>query len=302
MAGYAAEATWGIPGPTFLIIYLGAAVAVAVLATVHRRALFAGTGGPAPTLGAQQAAYLSGGRRLAVWTALGGLRAAGAVGTAGRGTLVQTSTMPVGATPLDAAVYNAAGRQCRPSSLALDPWVARALDELRDGLESAGLATTAAQRRTVRLWALAAFALVAVGVLRLVAGIGADRPVGLLTVSIAVVLALGIFLLTRTRQQTQAGRAALDDLRSRHTYLAPSDSPSYATYGASGAAMGIALYGVGTMYAIDPAFAAEAEVQRVAAGSAGTAGSTGGSCGGSSSSCSGGGSCGGGGGGGGCGG
>jgi hypothetical protein len=66
--------------------------------------------------------------------------------------------------------------------------------------------------------------------------------------------------------------------------------------------MGVALFGAASLYAMDPAFAAEAEIQRITA-SGGTSGFTGGD-GGGGSSCSGGSSCGGGGGcgGGGCGG
>jgi uncharacterized protein (TIGR04222 family) len=309
MSAYAAEATWGVPGPAFLIFYLASAVALLVLATLHRRAVFAGSDSARTTsLGPQQAAYLNGGQRLAVYTSLGGLRAAGAIGTAGN-TLVQTSAMPAGITPLDAAIHNAAGRQARTKDLPQDSWVISAITQLRDGLESAGLATTAAQRRTVRMWGVAGFVLVALGVLRIFAGLADDRPVGYLIPCVILMAVVSIFLLGRGAQmRTRAATAAVKDLKSRHAYLAPDSSPSYATYGASGAAMGVALYGTTTLYAMDPAFAAEAEIQRAAAGSSGGSGSTcssGSSCSSSSSSCSSsssGSSCGGGGGGGGCGG
>jgi uncharacterized protein (TIGR04222 family) len=281
MSAYAAEATWGVPGPAFLVFYLTVALTVLVLATLHRRALFAGTeSARSLSLGPQQAAYLNGGQRLAVYTALGGLRAAAAIGTAGKA-LVQTSAMPAGITPLDAAIYNAAGRQARVTALPQDSWVISAITSLREGLEAAGLATTAGQRRTVRLWALAGFALVALGVLRVIAGIAGDRPVGFLIPCVIAVLLMSFFLLSRAQVRTRAGAAALADLTSRHAYLAPSSSPSYATYGASGAAMGVALYGTTTLYAMDPAFAAEAEIHRSVAGSSTGSGST---C--SSSSCS----------------
>jgi uncharacterized protein (TIGR04222 family) len=296
MTGYAAEATWGIPGPTFLIIYLVVAVAVAVLATLHRRALSAGSATPrSGELTPQQAAYLNGGERLAVYTALGGLRAAGAIGTADDKTLVQMSAMPAGATPLDTAVYNAAGNRIPAASLPRDPWVVAAVDRLREDLEAAGLATTAAQRRTVRLWGVAGLGLLAVGVLRLIAGIANDRPVGFLVLALIAVGVLSLFLLIRLRKETRTGRAALEDLRSRHAYLAPDNSPSYATYGVSGAAMGVALYGTPTLFAMDPAFAAEADIQRVAAGSSGSGGSGGYTPSSGGGSCGGGGGCGGGG-------
>jgi hypothetical protein len=65
--------------------------------------------------------------------------------------------------------------------------------------------------------------------------------------------------------------------------------------------MGVALFGASTLFLLDPAFAAEAEIHRATSGGAGGDGGSSGSAG---SSCSGGSSCGGGGGcgGGGCGG
>jgi uncharacterized protein (TIGR04222 family) len=299
MNSYAAEATWGVPGPTFLLLYLGAAAVVAVLAVVHRRVSFAG---PAESrtgsLGAQQVAFLNGGERLAVYTALGGLRAAGAVDiTTGRA-LVQSAGMPAGATPLDAAIYNAAGRRARVRDLSTEQWVIAALAQLRDGLITAGLVPGPAQRRTLRLWAAAGVGLILIGVARLLAGVANGRPVGWLIASLVAVVLLTVFLTRSVPRRTRAGTAAVDRLRTQHHYLAPASRPSYATYGAAGSAMGVALYGASTLYLVDPAFAAEAEIQRQAAGAGGT-GSTGSSCGGSSStSCGGGGSgCGGGGGG-----
>jgi uncharacterized protein (TIGR04222 family) len=164
--------TWGIPGPTFLIIFTGAVVAAAVLGAVHRHVLFAGdTRTDVGRLGPQQVAYLNGRDRQAIYTALGGLRAAGAIGSGPDRTLVQTGQLPGGVTPLDTAVYSAAGRRIRARDLGSDPWVTRAVSQLRDGLEDAGLVRTAAHRRTARLWAVVGAALVAIGIARLVAGV-----------------------------------------------------------------------------------------------------------------------------------
>ncbi|HET6533096.1 MAG TPA: TIGR04222 domain-containing membrane protein [Actinoplanes sp.] len=300
----AAGGTWGIPGPTFLVIYLAAVVGVAALSAVHRRILFRGDpSADAGRLGPQQVAYLGGRDRLAIYTAIGGLRAAGAIGSGPGRTLVQTGQLPAGVTPLDTAVYNAAGRRVRGRDVVADQWVDAAVTQLREGLERAGLAVTAAQRRTARLWALAAGALVLLGVIRFVAGVQNDKPVGFLfpATFFAVILSI-VAVVQANRVPTYAATRAIRDLRRQHTYLSPRQSPSYATYGAAGAAMGVALYGAASLYAMDPAFAAGAEIQRITA-SGGTSGFTGGD-GGGGSSCSGGSSCGGGGGcgGGGCGG
>jgi len=300
----AMQDTWGIPGPTFIAVFAGAMVAIAVFAAIHRKVLFRGNrDARVDDLGPQQVAYLNGGDRLAIYAALGGLRAAGAIGTGPHHTLTQTGPLPAGVTPLDAAIHNAAGRNARSRHLMDDQWVRSALDQLRDGLERRGLANSRQTVKTARLWSVAAAALVLIGVLRLIAGIQRDKPVGLLIPSLAFAVVLFLALLVVNRIATTAAIRGMRSLRQRHSHLSPRQSPSYATYGASGAAMGVALFGAASLYSMDPAFAAEAEIHRAAAAGAGSSGSSGSSCG-SGSSCSGGSSCGGGGGcgGGGCGG
>lgn len=291
--------TWGIPGPTFLAYFFGALVAIFLLSAVHRYFLFAGRrGADAGQLGPQQVAYLGGGAKIAVYTAIAGLRAAGAVGSGADRTLVPTGPLPSGMTPLDTAVYNAAGRRLRSRDVVNDQWVASSLDQLRTGLESAGLATTAAQRAAARLWAAASAILFVVGALRVFYGVQNDRPVGFLVPLTFFALLLTFVLLAKSRTtRTRAATKSIAELRRQHAYLSPRQSPSYATYGAAGAAMGVALFGAASLYAMDPAFAAEAEIQRIGAGGTSSSFSSGDGGGSSGSSCSGGSSCGGGGGG-----
>jgi uncharacterized protein (TIGR04222 family) len=287
--------TWGISGPAFIALYLVTIGVVLVLATIHRRLIFRGQ----PTsgydhVGPQQAAYLNGGAQLAVYSSLGALRRAGAIGVHPDRTLAPTGPMPAGVTPLDQAVYNAAGKRILARTLSADPWVATALTQLREGLERSGLALTPGRRQAARLWSTVMAAVVGLGVLRLIAGMRNDRPVGFLFFAIVLAFLCTIVLL-RVPFRTKAGTAALGALRAQHSYLAPKQSPAYATYGAAAAGMGVALFGAASLYALDPGFAAEAEIQRnMASGGSGYSGD-----GGSSSSCSGGSSCGGGGGGGG---
>lgn len=181
---------WGIPGPTFLAIFVAAAAVVVIGSTVHRAWLFARRRSPGDDrLGPVEAAYLNGGDRLAVYTSLGGLRGAGAIGTGPDKLLAATGPMPAGATGLDQAVYNAAGKRLRVRDLQRDPWVVGALGDLRRGLEE-------------------------------------RSPV------------LG------------------------PAHLSPTQAPASGTYGAAGAAMGVALFGTASLWALDPAFAAQAEIQR----------------------------------------
>jgi uncharacterized protein (TIGR04222 family) len=293
--------TWGIPGPTFLVYFITAIIVVAVLAAIHRRILFHGNSGTdASRLGPQQVAYLNGRDKLTVYTSIGGLRASGAIGSGPDKTLEQTGHLPTGVTPLDTAVYNAAGRRIRARDITSDQYVVQALGQLREGLETAGLAVTKGRQRTARMWALAGAVLVLIGVARLIDGFQNDKPIGFLFPLTFFALLMAILALVRaSRAQTYAAVKAMRSLRKQHTYLSPSQSPSYATYGAAGAAMGVALFGAASLYAMDPAFAADAEIQRISAGNGGSGysgdgGSSGSSCSGGSS-CGGGGGCGGGG-------
>ena len=293
----AAGDTWGIPGPTFLIFFVGLTVIVAIAAAVHRRALFAGNrDAQVDRLGPQEIAYLNGGDQLALYAALGGLRAAGAIASAADKTLTQSGPLPSGVTPLDSAVYNAAGRRIRAREVRADQWVAAALQQLRTGLEQAGLAVPAATQRAARRWALAGAAVVALGVARLVDGVQNNRPVTYLVFAIILAVAVTIFMLTRKPLRTRAATTGLTSVREKNQHLAPGLSPSYATYGVTGAAMGVALFGAASLYTMDPAFASEAEIQRISASGygGGDGGSTSSSCS-SGSSCGGGGGCGGGG-------
>lgn len=298
--------TWGIPGPAFLVLYCTVIVATLILSAIHRRVVFAGTPGAAiDRLGPQQVAYLNGGDHLAVYSSLGGLRGAGAIAGGPGKTLYQSGPMPAGVTPLDTAIYNAAGRRIRSRELAGDQWVTAAVRQLRDGLEAQGLAVAPGKVQTVRLWSLVGLALIVTGFGRLVDGVQNGKNVGFLVVALAVAVLLTIFLLTRKRRATYTAAKGLTTLRKQHAYLAPQQSPSYATYGATGAAMGVALYGTAAIYTMDPAFAADAEIQRISSSgtsSSGTDGAGGSSCssgsssdggGGGGSSCGGGGGCGG---------
>ena len=293
--------TWGIPGPTFLIAYLIAVLAVSILAAVHRRMISAGRADHVNQLGPQQIAYLAGRDKLAICAALAGLRAAGAIGTGPDKTLLQTGPMPAGGTLLDSAVYNAAGQRIRARELTGDQWVVAAVAQLRDGLEAEGLAISAAQRRTMRLWVIPVAALVVLGIVRLIAGLSNGHPVGYLVLVILLATVLTVVMFAKaSRVPTVAATKGIATIRRQSEYLSPRQSPAYATYGASGAALGVALFGAASLSAMDPAFAADAEIQQLSAGIPATSWATGGgsSCSGSSSggggsSCGGGGGCGG---------
>jgi uncharacterized protein (TIGR04222 family) len=301
--------TWGIPGSTFLTLFAGAAAVLVVAALIHRAVLFAGHHTPVDRLGPQQVAFLNGGDKLAVYASLAGLKGAGAIEVGPGRTLTASGPMPVGATPLDQAVYNAASQHVRARDVAGHTWVAMALATLREDLEQRGLAPSQGARAAARSVPFLMLALLGLGVVRVVAGAMGDKPVVFLVVLLIVWMFVTLAFLINVPTRTKAARRALEELRRQHAYLSPSMGPAWATYGAGGLALGVGLYGAATLWQADAAFAEEAEVQQQYASSASTGGYYGGSGGGSGSSDSGssggdsgGGGCGGGGCGGGCGG
>lgn len=295
--------TWGISGPTFLTVYLTVAALTVAVGAVHRWRVLAGSSTPGVgQLGSEQVAYLNGGRQLAGYAAVGWLRGAGAIGV-DRRRLVATGPLPAGSSRLAWAVHNSVGRPSTLADVYRDSQVRAALDDLGNTLERDGLAVGPDRRRSARLGATALAVLMLVGAVRLFVGIMGDRPIGFLVVALVALLLLRVPL-ARVPYRTRAGAEALRSLRQRHAHLAPQQSPAYSTYGAAGAAMGVALFGTASLWALDPTFAQQAEIQRqAAASSAGSSSGT--SCGGGggdSGGDSGGGGCGGGGCGGGCGG
>lgn len=303
MTGYAADGdTWGIPGPQFLMIYIGLAllafvVALAIRAAARRPGATAMAHQPGPL----EVAYLNGGPRLATYAALAALRAGHCVqaGPGGVLTAVSTASPPTGI--LEWALYSAAGRGMRQRDLAADPAVAGALDRIRDSLERDGWLLSAARRRRMRSGAYLMLAVAALGLARLVAGIAGGRPVGFLVLALVAVTVTGLLLL-RTPRASARTRGYLSSLRRANAHLGPWQNPSWATYGAGAAALGVGLYGATALWTADPAFAESAGLDRHSTSS----GTTSSGCGSSSSSDSGASSCGssscGGGGGGGCGG
>jgi uncharacterized protein (TIGR04222 family) len=296
--------TWGISGPDFLAVYLGAAVVFLIVALVFR--LSVTRSGPdhmvrQPSRG--EIAYLTGGASQAMYSSLAGLRAVGAVGLVEKGTLSRTGPAPDGMTRLDEAVYDAAGRGVRVADLMADVRVRSALDELALIVERAGWLVDDAARTRARIGAFLLLALAVFGIVRTVAGLANGRPVGIIIVATIVIAVVGLILL-RVPRLTSAARNALNQTVQANRHLAPSQSPSWATYGLSGAALGVALYGTSAMWVADPAFAQDAGIIKQSTNPATYAGSTGGDGGGGGGSDGGGGGgCGGGGcGGGGCGG
>ncbi|WP_161602721.1 TIGR04222 domain-containing membrane protein [Thermomonospora catenispora] len=302
----AAGDTWGIPGPLFLAGYVLIALLLVVRALRKRRA--GSTSAPARDLSAFELAYLAGGRPRALAAALASLRAQGAVEPAGRGRLRATGAPGRFA---DGALDGAALAVVRSSGeiavtrLQNARQVRRLLDDMQSRLERRGLLNGALRRARLRLPALWLLALAAVGAVRVIAGVRNERPVLWLVLAIVATVAAAVAVASTVPRLAPAGRRALEEARREHAHLDPANRPAWSTYGASGLAVAVAVYGLTAMEGYDPRFVAEAGLHRIlqsgqSGGHAG--GGDGGGCGGGCGGGDGGGGCGGGGCGGGCGG
>lgn len=298
--------TWGIPGPTFLVVYLVLAVtAVGYAVTQRRRIASGGRRGAGRALDGrpEDVAYLNGGPNLAVYAALSAMHVDGSIVTSGRttGQVRAGGTPGPRATALQRAIHTAARRLTPGRTLRTHGPVRDELRRIAHRLESEGMLLSAADRARFRGLAWLPGAVVVLGLVRVAAGYTGGRPVGFLTLLVIAVSVVTVELAIRVPHRTRHGDAALEAVRTRHVTLAPDMRPDWTAVGAGAAALSVGAFGVGAMLAAEPAFADELAAQKFTAlGGGSGSGGGGGSDGGASSG--GGSSCGGGGGGGGCGG
>jgi uncharacterized protein (TIGR04222 family) len=291
--------TWGISGPVFLVVYVLLAVVVALHVRRRRRAVAdVPTTRPVDRLAEHpyDVAHLNGGADLALCAALSAMHRSGTITTAGRGLVVAGQRPEPRAHELERAVHHAAGAPVARRHLARAGGVASALHRIESRLVGAGLLLDGERRCEIRRTAGWMFALASLGVARIVAGIAGGRPVGVLVVLVLLTLLIGVGQSRSAPRRTRAGDEALRRLADDHHALSPAMRPDWTVYGPTGAALSVGVFGVGALWAADPAFAGELALQRATAASgSGSTGDTGGSSCSSGSSCGGGGGCGGGG-------
>jgi uncharacterized protein (TIGR04222 family) len=288
--------TWGISGPTFLALYGALIVVVTVVGLRERRRLARPDRTPADRDWGdlpQEVAYLHGGADLAVYSALSALHQTGAVHPAGKGLVRTGGRLAPDASALERAIHATAVTPLSPRRLPFHGAVASALAAIRERLVADGLLLTRERREAVRRVGIWMLAVALLGLVRVVAGVANARPVGFLIVFVLVAGVIAVVWFARAPERTSAAAPLLADLRQRYDALSPAMRPDWTANGARAAAVGVAVFGLGAVWASAPAFADELEMQKAAAlgGSSGggSGGYVGGDSGGSGSSCGGGG-------------
>jgi uncharacterized protein (TIGR04222 family) len=249
--------TWGISGPTFLGLYAALTV-VAVIATVLTRRALARSPAPAHHLdNPDDVAYLHHGPALTVLTALSAMYVAGRVTSSGRGRVQAVGAVDPDARGLQRAIHLSTRQPVPRAKLPGAPPVAEALGRIERRLIDAGLLLSAEQRGRIRRAGWMLWAVVAVGAISAVAGDLTDKHLGfLLALLAAVAVSAAVFSLT-TPRRTDRGNAELSRLRTVHASLSPRSRPNRRVYGPEGAALGVAVFGTGALWAADPALAKE---------------------------------------------
>jgi uncharacterized protein (TIGR04222 family) len=269
--------TWGISGPTFLLAYLVIGVAVWVASTRARRVLAESrVTAPATDLTARphDIAYLNGGAELAVYSALSSMHLRGTI-TSSRGAVQSAGRLDPGTDGLERAIHFTARGRVRRSRLPFHRPVLTALSEIEKRLVGAGLLLSEEQRLRIRRVGVWMLAVAVLGLVRVLAGVAEAKPVGFLVAALIAVALVAVVQFARAPRRTRGGDRMLATLRTEHHLLSPEVKPDWSVHGPVGAALGVGVFGMGALWASDPAFADELAAQRLAAGGSGGDGGAG---------------------------
>ena len=277
--------TWGVSGPTFLLIYLSLGAGIVALVNVARHRLSAPS--TLQTIPASTShdpcdlALVNDGETLAVVAAIGQLRSVGAIepDTEDSSRLNVESSLPARLDPLEEAVFEQLRESPNSSASQLSalPTPSAILASMRDRLVAEGLMLTDSQRRRIRRQSVWVFALLGLGVTRIVAGIANHRPVGLLVLLVGGVAAVVLPWSLRAPIGTTLGRRYLKEARREAGDLSAKVSAGDPRLG-----LAVALFGVAAMWNGEPWLAAALDLQKSGGGwlGGGGCGGCGGGCGG----------------------
>jgi len=224
-----AASTWGISGPVFLVVYGVIAVAVWIASTRARRVL----ADPVPEQSAENlsghphdVAYLNGGAELAVTSALSSMHVRGTIATT-KGEVRAAGRLGTDAEDLERALHFVTGSGAVPRTrLSFHRPVTAALGAIEARLVTAGLLLSDGQRRRIRRVGFRMLAVAGLGLVRLLAGIAAAQPVGLLVVALLGVTVVAAVQLARAPRRSRTGDHALAALRTDCKLIAESLAPA----------------------------------------------------------------------------
>ena len=253
----AATSTWGIGGTQFLVLYLvlGAASFGAMWAWRQR---LVGSGHLMEKLHLDECelAMPNGGIKLAMTAAAVRLRETGVLVPQGRGRVEVAHRPKSHATALEAELYEALLSKPDAVMWKVSRKVARgsAARRLRQDLAAKGLMLGPRQERQARWSWLAALALLALGIARVVAGLASHKSIGDLSVLVLLVVIVTVMAAREPSVATRVGQVALGNEQTKRR--------KWRSAGDIRASMAVALFGRAVLWRIDPAFAKSWRVTR----------------------------------------
>jgi uncharacterized protein (TIGR04222 family) len=237
-----------LPGPEFLKLYIIVLLVAAAIAWfVRRRSLKASesTAMSHITVDAYEAAYLRGGARLAVDTAIARLVQNNTLAVSSQKcTLSIKAGVPPGAHPIEAAIVQAIVPGHNYNVHAVRASALPAAEHIRPRLEAPGLIVSNADARRYRFTNLMIFlSVMAFGLIKIYIGISRDRPAGFLImlVGLTVIIAL---VFGRRPHRTRLGDKALDQLREENAALQATARTRPQQLAGSDVALALGLFGV----------------------------------------------------------
>lgn len=214
-----------MPGPDFIVLYLKLAALAVVTTLVWRRLIQPASSVPTPSgagLDPLALALLSGGRPRLVDAGVASLLASGHVRVAAQKQRLDIvmPAPPVPAAPLDTLLQVIARE---PDTAALVPHLGPIAAPVEARLRQRGLIDGPDERRQLRWSAIPVWAVIALGVAKILLSLGRDRPNGFLIAATVVLAIFAVALASHRRAHTAAGARLLARLRKDHAHalLAP---------------------------------------------------------------------------------
>lgn len=238
--------TWGIPGHTFLLLYVVMIVMTAVAVVMRRIGTRDIPMNATRRLSPAETGLLFSDRN-AILAALAELRTGQLVGSTGAP--VASTTGGARIDPFTRAVFDNSPLLTRRDG----KQIRRPLTDLRRRLADLGL-----MHRHPRIVGVdVMIPVIVVGVLRLRAGSAAHKPIGILTMLVVGLIVIALVLLVTPKRLTHSGTATRRRVGMSLSTLHPRYKPSVATYGPTKSALGVAAFGIGSLSLIDPILASQ---------------------------------------------
>ena len=238
-----------LPGPQFLIVFGGLALAGFVLSVMLRRRAGPQSDGRAINLDPFEVAHLAGGNQLALNTALASLYRRDLVAVDPDGDTLSVSSdrsLPFDLHPVEREAYATIERLGAASATDVGG-IAKGmptLSALDARIRSLGLRFGPGEYASHGIKAaVPILAVIALGAIKIAMGLQRGYPVAFLVVLVVITLLVALWVMFSPPQRTRLGDRALADARHRHAALESTAKAAPSSLGAGQLAMAFALFG-----------------------------------------------------------